>query len=221
MSLEEGTNQEPEVEQVEQQEPEPKRKVELDPDDLREMRETIRRQAEELHQQKLWAMQQFQQQNQKPEPEVDPDVERVLAPVIHKNLRPVLEENERLKGQVTSLAEQARVQANIDYIERNIPNFEDIRQDLAKEIESLPKADQDLILSSPTLIVKLAQGINANRGVSSKQVSRQRAFSEASTGTSASKNTSGLGNIDWDSLTPAEFAAQEAKIEQMRRTRNY
>ena len=165
-------------------------------------------------------MQQYQQ-NQKPEPEVDPDVERVLAPVIHKNLKPVLEENERLKGQVTSLAEQARVQANIDFIERNIPNFDEIRQDLAKEIESMPKSDQDLILSSPTLIVKLAQSLNTSRGVSSKQVSRQRAFSEGSTGTSATKNTTGLGNIDWNNLTPAEFAAQEAKIEQMRRNRNY
>jgi hypothetical protein len=223
LSLEEFENQDgiPEVEPETQQE-ETHRRVEIDPDELKDLRETIRRQQEELHQQKLWAMQQYQQ-NQKPEPEpqVDPDVERVLAPVIQKNLRPVLEENERLKGQVMGLAEQARVQANIDFIERNIPNFEDIRQDLAKEIEALPKADQDVVLNSPTLIVKLAQSLNASRGVSSKQVSRQRAVTESSTATSATKNSSALGSVDWNSLTPAEFAAQEAKIEQMRRSRSY
>lgn len=198
------------------------RRIEVDPDELKELRDTIRRQSEELHQQKLWAMQQIQnQQKPEPDPQVDPDVERVLAPVIQKNLRPVLEENERLKGQVISLAEQARVQANIDYIERNIPNFEDIRQDLAKEIEALPKADQDVVLNSPTLIVKLAQSLNASRGVTSKQASRQRAVTESSTATSATKNSSALGSVDWNNLTPAEFAAQEAKIEQMRRNRNY
>lgn len=224
MSLEELENQEsiPEVEHEAQPEPEPPRRIEIDPDELKELRDTIRRQQEELHQQKLWAMQQFQQnQRPEPEPQVDPDVERVLAPVIQKNLRPILEENERLKGQVVGLAEQARVQANIDFIERNIPNFEDIRQDLAKEIESLPKADQDIVLNSPTLIVKLAQSLNASRGVSSKAATRQRAVTESSTATSATKNTSALGSVDWNALTPAEFAAQEAKIEQMRRSRNY
>lgn len=224
MSLEELENQEsiPEVEPETQPEPEPPRRIEIDPDELKELRDTIRRQQEELHQQKLWAMQQFQQnQRPDPEPQVDPDVERVLAPVIQKNLRPILEENERLKGQVVGLAEQARVQANIDFIERNIPNFEDIRQDLAKEIESLPKADQDMVLNSPTLIVKLAQSLNASRGVSSKAATRQRAVTESSTATSATKNSSVLGSVDWNALTPAEFAAQEAKIEQMRRNRNY
>lgn len=221
MSLEEFDNQEslPEEEEVQ---PDPPKRIDIDPDELKELRETVRRQSEELHQQKLWAMQQYQQQ-QKPEPDtqVDPDVERVLAPVIQKNLRPILEENERLKGQVVGLAEQARVQANIDFIERNIPNFEDIRMDLAKEIEALSKSDQEVVLNSPTLIVKLAQSLNAGRGVSSKQSSRQRAFSEASTATSATKNSSGLGSVDWNSLSPAEFMAQEAKIEQMRRNRNY
>lgn len=223
MSLEEFENTEsiPEVEPAPEPEPAPKR-IEIDPDELKELRETIRRQSEELHQQKLWAMQQYQQQQKpEPDPQVDPDVERVLAPVIQKNLRPILEENERLKGQVVGLAEQARVQANIDFIERNIPNFDEIRLDLAKEIEALPKSDQDIVLNSPTLIVKLAQSLNASRGVSSKQSSRQRAVTETSTATSATKNSSALGSVDWNSLSPAEFAAQEAKIEQMRRNRNY
>lgn len=224
MSPEELDNQvgEQEVELEVQPEPEKPRRIEVDPDELKELRDTIRRQSEELHQQKLWAMQQIQQQQKpEPDPQVDPDVERVLAPVIQKNLRPVLEENERLKGQVSSLAEQARVQANIDYIERNIPNFEDIRMDLAKEIESMSKQDQEIVLNSPSLIVKIAQGLNNNRGVSTKQVSRQRAISESSTATSATKNSSALGSVDWNNLTPAEFAAQEMKIEQMRRNRNY
>jgi len=214
------------VEQVEEQEviqePEKPKRVEIDSEELRELRESNRRFQEELHQHKLWQMQQYQQQrNSVPDPQVDPDVERVIAPVVNKALRPVLEENERLKGQVVSLAEQARVQANIDYIERNIPNFESIRVDLAKKIESMPKGDQDIILSSPTLMVELANGISRDRGAATRSTSRDRAVSESSTATSATKNTSNLGNVDWNSLSPAEFAAMEAKIENQRRNRNY
>ena len=79
MSLEEFENTEsiPEVEPEPEPEPAPRR-VEIDPDELKELRETIRRQSEELHQQKLWAMQQFQQQQKpEPDPQVDPDVEQI------------------------------------------------------------------------------------------------------------------------------------------------
>jgi hypothetical protein len=220
MSPEEVEGGEVETTETEVQpvEPEKPRRVEVDPDELKEMRETLRRQAEELHQHKLWQMQQYQQQKA-PETPVDPDVERVIAPVVRKAMQPLVDENAQLKSQLTGLAEQARVQANIDYIERNIPNFDDIRQDLAREIESMPKAEQDLILSSPTLMVRLAKGLNSERGKSSKQETRSRTFTESSTGTSPSKNTSALGNVDWGNLTDAEFAAHEAKVEMARRKR--
>jgi len=208
----------PEV-QEEVKEPEKPRRIEVDPDELKELRETVRRQSEELHQHKLWQMQQYQQQQRPADIPVDPDVERVIAPVVQKALRPVMEENDRLKGQIVGLAEQARVQANIDYIERNIPNFEEVRQDLAKEIEAMPKNEQDMVLNSPTLMVRLAQAINAGKGKSTKQETRSRAFSESSTGTSPSKNTSAAGAVDWANLSDAEFAAQEARIEQARRRR--
>ena len=206
---------EPEV----QQEPEKPRRIEIDPEELKEMRETLRRQSEELHQHKLWQMQQYQQQQRPADIQVDPDVERVIAPVVRKALQPLEERNRQLESQLQQNAEQLRVQANIDYLERNIENFDEIRPDIAKKIESMPKAEQDMILGSPTLILEIANGINAQRGKSSKQDSRSRSFSESSTGTSPSKNSSAAGNIDWGSLSDAEFAAQEAKIENARRRR--
>ena len=220
MSPEELENGEVETTETEtQQEPEKPRRIEIDPEELKEMRETLRRQSEELHQHKLWQMQQYQTQQKPADIQVDPDVERVIAPVVRKALQPLEERNRILESQLQQNAEQLRVQANIDYIERNIPNFEEVRQELAKEIESMPKSEQDMVLSSPTLMVKLAQAINTGRGKSTKQEARSRSFSESSTGTSPSKNTSALGNVDWENLSPAEFAAQEAKIEQARRRR--
>jgi hypothetical protein len=187
---------------------------------LKSLRESNRQMQAELHQHKLFQMQQAQQQRTpEPDPQVDPDVERVIAPVVRKALKPLEEENQNLRGQLMGLADQARVQANIDYIERNIPNFEEVRAELAKEIESMPKADQDLVLSSPTLMVKLAQSLNSQRGKSTRQEARSRNFTESSTGTSPTKNSSALGNVDWSSLSDAEFAAKEAQIEQARRRR--
>jgi hypothetical protein len=217
--LENEVDQTPEPEP--QPEPEKPRRIEVDPEELKELREANRQMRDELHQHKMWQMQQAQQQRQAPEPDpqVDPDVERVIAPVIRKQLRPLEEENRQLKSQLAQTSENLRVQSNIDYIERNIPNFEEIRQDLAKEIESMPKADQDMILSSPTLMVRLAKSLNADRGKASTQAARGRNYTESSTGTSPTKNTSALGNVDWGSLSDAEFAAQEAKIEQARRRR--
>jgi len=207
--------QEPEV----QQEPEKPKKVELDLEELQSMREQLRQQSAELHQYKLFQMQQYQQAQRPADTPVDPDVERVIAPVVQKALRPLEERNRQLESQLQQNADQLRVQANIDYIERNIDNFEDIRQDLAKKIEAMPKADADMVLNSPYLMVELAKGINATKGKSTKQETRNRAYSESSTGTSPSKNSSAAGTVDWANLTDAEFAAQEAKIEQARRRR--
>jgi hypothetical protein len=207
------------AETVVPQEPDKPRRIEIDPDELKEMRETLRRQSEELHQHKLWQMQQYQQTQKPADVQVDPDVERVIAPVVQKALRPLEERNRQLEAQLQQNADQLRVQANIDYLERNIDNFEEIRPDIAKKIESLPKAEQEMVLGSPTLILEIANGINARRGRSTKQDSRSRSFSESSTGTSPSKNSSANLNIDWGNLTDAEFAAQEAKIEQARRRR--
>ena len=140
--------EETEVETTEsevQQEPEKPRRIEIDPEELKEMRETLRRQSEELHQHKLWQMQQYQQNQRPADIQVDPDVERVIAPVVRKALQPLEERNRQLEAQLNQNAEQLRVRANIDYLERNIDNFEEIRPDIAKKIESLPKAEQDKI----------------------------------------------------------------------------
>ena len=211
----EGETQEPEV----QQEPEKPKKVELDLEELQSMREQLRQQSAELHQYKLFQMQQYQQAQRPADTPVDPDVERVIAPVVQKALRPLEERNRQLESQLQQNADQLRVQANIDYIERKIDNFEEIRQDLAKKIEAMPKQEADLVLNSPYLLVELGKAINATKGKSTKQETRSRAFSESSTGTSPSKNSSAAGAVDWANLSDAEFAAQEAKIEQARRRR--
>ena len=214
--------EETEVETVEtevQQEPEKPRRIEIDPEELKEMRETLRRQSEELHQHKLWQMQQYQQNQRPADIQVDPDVERVIAPVVQKALRPLQDENQNLRGQLTELAETARANANIAFLERSIDNLDEIGPDIAKKIESLPKAERDFVLGSPSMILEIANGINARRGKVTKQDSRGRAFSESSTGTSPTKNSSAGGNIDWSNLSDAEFAAQEAKIENARRRR--
>jgi len=220
MSPEELENGEPETVETEiQQELEKPRRIEIDPDELKEMRDRIRRQDEELHQHKVWQMQQYQEKQKPDDTPVDPDVERVIAPVVRKAMRPLEERNKQLEGMLQQNSEQLRVQANIDYIERNIENFEEIRMDLAKKIESMPKQEADMVLSSPFLMVEMAKNINATRGKSTKQEARGRAFSESSTGSSPSRSSSALGNIDWENLSPAEFAAQEAKIEMQRRKR--
>ena len=219
MSPEEPIENEVEVEQVEEVEPEKPRRIEVDPDELRNLRESNRQMQAELHQHKIYQMQLAQQRTPEPDPQVDPDVERVIAPVVRKALKPLEDRNRQLESQLTQQSEQLRVNANIDYIERNVPNFDDIRQELAKEIESMPKADQDIVLNSPTLMVRLAKTLTADRGKSTKQEARSRNFTESSTGTSPSKNSSALGNVDWNSMSPAEFDAAEAKIEQQRRRR--
>ena len=220
MSPEEPLENEVEVEQEVEAEPEKPRRIEIDPDELKSLRESNRQMQAELHHHKLWQMQQAQQQrNPEPDPQVDPDVERVIAPVVRKALKPLEDRNKFLESQLTQTADDLRVRSNIDFIERTVPNLDEIRVDLAKKIESFSQADQAMILNSPTMIVELCNGINNSRGKSSKQEARSRNFTESSTGTSPSKNSGALGNVDWSSLSDAEFAAKEAQIEQARRRR--
>ena len=112
---------------------------------------------------------------------LDPEVQKLLKPY----LRPVEEELRRTKAE---LEEVNRSRATIEaerYIERNVPNLNEIRPHLAKFIQSEYTPEEQAELT-PKEVVRIAKFVAKQQGISAtaKQVARSAARTESGSPTS-------------------------------------
>lgn len=113
------------------------------------------------------------------QPDLDPEVLKLLKPY----LQPVLKEVEMAKSELQAIKEKTGQSDAERYIERNLPNLDEIREDILKDIQSYSPEEQKEILSNPREIVRIGKTINRLKGVttSSKAENRSRARSETGT----------------------------------------
>ena len=113
------------------------------------------------------------------QPDLDPEVLKLLKPY----LQPVLKEMEMTKSELQAIKEKTGQSDAERYIERNLPNLDEIREDILKDIQSYSPEEQKEILSNPREIVRIGKTINRLKGVttSSKAENRSRARSETGT----------------------------------------
>jgi len=113
------------------------------------------------------------------QPDLDPEVLKLLKPY----LQPVLKGMEMTKSELQAIKEKTGQSDAERYIERNLPNLDEIREDILKDIQSYSPEEQKEILANPREIVRIGKTINRLKGVttSSKAENRSRARSETGT----------------------------------------
>lgn len=183
-------------------------------------RQEARSYAQQLQMQIMQMQQQVnalsQTQNAPRDPDVDPDVEQIVAPVLNKYVKPLVQQLNAAKAELSQVQAKAEAEAAWGYVLSHVPDMEDLKADIAKEIEGKSPVIQRKITSDPDLIIELAEKVRLKRSSGASAASsavrndlKSRSRSETS-GTRTSPTSS--NNIDWLSLSDEEFAAAEARL---------
>lgn len=180
---------------------------------VKELRDELReskRQTAELQKVAMQYAAMLQQNNQQPkqvqpEPETDPEIDKLLRPHLNKYIAPIQKELEEAKLALQQFG-QTKTQLEAErYIERNLPNLEDIRQDIIKEIESLPDNEKEEVLNNPREIVRIGKWLTRMKSGTTTAKSDMRSRAKAETGAGAPTNRS--TDVDPTSLSDKEFKA--------------
>lgn len=150
------------------------------------------------------------------EPEIDPDVEQIVAPVLNKYVRPLMQQLQAAKQELGQVQAKAEAEAAWNYVMQHVPDMDSLKADLAKEIESKSPVVQRKITSDPDLIIEMAEKVRlmrtsggATRAGAVQQDLKQRSRSESGGARTSPSNKS---NIDWSSMSDEEFRAAEAAL---------
>lgn len=200
------------LEQVEQSNVEAEEEAKVPVRVVKELRDELReskRQAGEL--QKL-AMQyaNLLQQNQQtpkaavPEVEVDPEIDKLLKPHLSKYIEPLKRELEEAKQTINQFGQTKKEIEAQRYIEQNLPNLNELRADIVREIESLPENEREEVLANPREIVRIGKYIERMKTGKTEAKSDMRSRAKAETG-GGSTNRGATNTFDPATASQAEF----------------
>jgi hypothetical protein len=167
----------------------------------------------QLQQQQIMA----QQASQAKDPDVDPDVEALIAPVLHKRLTPLQRELELVKQREAALLAERQAKAAWDYVRDNVPDLDDLGPAIQEYLSGLSPERQNKITSDPDLVIQTAELVR-ERVASGKALSQKAAKADMKART---KGESGAASIpskstntprDWSSMSDAEFREHERKL---------
>lgn len=150
------------------------------------------------------------------EPDIDPDVEQIVAPVLNKYVKPLMNQLNAAKAELGQVQAKAEAEAAWNYVLQNVPDMDDLKADLAREIESKSPVIQKKITSDPDLIIEMAEKVRLKRasgGMTRTSAAQQdlKARSRSESG-GVRTSPSSKSNIDWASLSDEEFAKAEAAM---------
>ena len=117
------------------------------------------------------------------QPDLDPEVLKLLKPY----LQPVLKEMEMTKSELQAIKEKTGQSDAERYIERNLPNLDEIREDILKDIQSYSPEEQKEILANPREIVRIGKTINRLKGVTTSSRAENRSRARSETGTTSTR----------------------------------
>lgn len=183
-------------------------------------RQDARNYAQQLQMQILAMQQQISaiqnSANMPKEPDIDPDVEQIVAPVLGKYVKPLMNQLNAAKAELAQVTAKAEAEAAWNYVMQHVPDMDELKADLAREIESKSPVIQKKITSDPDLIIEMAEKVRlkrqaggSNRASAASQDIKSRSRSESG-GARTSPSTG--KNIDWLSLSDEEFRAAEAAM---------
>lgn len=121
---------------------------------------------------------------QQTQAKLDPEVQEAIAPYF----KPVLAEIESLKGTLKNVSsENSQLKAE-RYIEKNAPFIPEIREELLKELQSLPKDEQDEIYANPRELVRFAKMVHRLKGGTSQSKEAMRSRAKTETGVTPNRS---------------------------------
>lgn len=171
------------------------------------------------HQMRLAALAQYEadqrRQAAQPQAEIDPAVAKLLAPY----MTPILQQNAQLRQQLQQTQQQVqnvgsmmKVESDYRWLEQNVPYLDDVRDDLAKKIESLPQQEQEAVLGSKELLKNWAEMLYAQKTGAVAKPNTSKARATTLTGSNPLPS-SAPGTVDWTQLSDDEYWKREKAIQ--------
>ena len=173
-------------------------------------------------QQQAMMQQQMQTRPVDPEPEIDTEVEKLIAPIINKQTRVLQNQLAEAQQRLAALQQMGyQTQAETEarnawaYVESNVPDLEDLRSDLVDYIKSLSPVVQNKITSDPDQVIIVANMVRLQRqmqGKTATNAGKQALKNKAHTAGSGSSQMTSDNNLpDFDAMSMQEFEAWENK----------
>lgn len=136
-----------------------------------------------------------------------------LDPEIQKLLEPYLAPYKAQLAQTQQAALQAQealnLQQKMEFVRANLPELDSIGPELAKEIGSMDKSEQDVFLSNPRAIVRLGKAILKEKqgqvGTAAKQAARASGRTETGSTSTASAADAVTDQVDWSKMSSEDF----------------
>lgn len=180
--------------------------------------------ADQLHQTQLLLLQtqqahlanQNRAQSQPVEEDIDPEIERILSPVISKHTRGLQEKIQQQDAYIRQVAAQEEGNRAWNYVEANVPDIDELKPDILEYLDSLPPQLAHQYTSDPNNVILVANLVRANKkaGITTnvkKATSdlKQRAKSETGGSTRSASSDS---NVNWSTLSGADLEAAQRKL---------
>lgn len=190
--------------------------------DLKTERDT----NQQLQRQIMWMQQQLMaatqpQKQPPPAPKIDPEIDELINPSIASRLSPLEQRLARQEQINAALYAQQEAAAAWDYVKTAVPDMDELAPDIQAYLQSIPKGRADKITQDPDLVIQTAELVRAMRGAgkavgvqAARQDLKQRSKSDVGAASPASIST----KVDWNDPN-LDWAAQEARLEAMRRGR--
>ena len=190
-------------------------------------RQSAKQEAEQLRYQNLLLQQTLianQQQARPAPPPVTPralsreeqELDEILEPFIQRKIAPLVEDYKRKAQLVEEMAAANEATRAMEYVQQNVPDFNELAPYLESWLKVQPKGYQDYVTSHPNNVVLACNMIRAMRGAGGKAVADQvrndlKGRSRSESGSSASRPDT-TQTYDWANMTDEEFAKADAAI---------
>jgi hypothetical protein len=188
-------------------------------------RQDARQYAQNLQLQILQMQQQIQsaqhQANQPRQPQIDPEIDQIVAPVVQQRTAHLERQLAQMQQQLLGVQAKGEAESAWNYVLQYVPDMDELKSDIAREIEKKSPAIQKKITSDPDLVIELAEKVRLMRSSGAASTGKKiqadlkgRTRSESGgTGTNPNRGN----NNDWLNMTDAEFDAANERIQRQRR----
>lgn len=156
------------------------------------------------------------QQQKAPEPDVDPEVEQLVAPILKKQLASYENRLQAIQQREAAMYANQEAQAAWDYVRTSVSDLDELAPDIQAYLQSIPAKRANMITSDPDLVIQTADLVRAKKAAGQAigtQAARQdlKARGKGDSGTSTS-SVSGSKTYNWATMSDKEIAEAERKL---------
>lgn len=177
------------------------------------------RMAEQLHQANLLILQTQREalvarKAQAPDPEVDPDIDRLVGPIVEKRLKALQTQFDQQGQALHQMAAQTEGDRAWHYVEQQVPDIEALKPDILAYLDSLPPAVAHQYTSDPNNVVLVANMIRANKkaGISMNVKAAQGDLKARARSETGGQTRSSSPPVQWNTLSGDALIAKQREL---------